>query len=245
MALQIVDFYFQFAVIYIKKEGGKMKKGILIANLCLVIAILAGDVAYIITGALLAKALTSAGFVILGAINLFYAIKNKAYNLKFCVVMLIGLFMAMLGDILLEINFIVGAILFAVGHVFFFISYCFLKKFKWVDLFYGLAIFVPAALFITLAPVFDFGGTGMMILCVIYALIISIMTGKAVSNYVRANNMLNLIIMIGSILFTFSDIMLLFNVFASLPVVGILCLVSYYPAECLLAFSIFKAGEAK
>ena len=93
-------------------------------------------------------------------------------------------------------------------------------------------------LFIVLAPIFEFDGILMEIVCVIYALIISFMVGKAVANLVRERSILNIIITIGSVMFFLSDLMLLLGTFASLPVVGIICLALYYPAEFLLAFSI-------
>lgn len=216
-----------------------MKKGFLIADLILILLILAGDVCYIIFGELWIKAVTSAGFVILGILSLTYLLLNKEKDLKFPIVMLVGLVFAMCGDIVLNVHFIGGAVLFAIGHIFYFVSYCFIQKFRWIDLLYGAVIFVPSVLFITLAPIFDFGGVLMEVVCVIYAIIISCMVGKAISNLVRERNLANLIILIGSVLFFFSDLMLLLNVFANLPrVVDVLCLATYYPAEILLAYSI-------
>ena len=162
--------------------------------------------------------------------------------------MLVGLFFAMLGDIVLDIKgmFIFGALLFAVGHVFYFISYCQLISFKWKDLIYGACIFVPATLLITLAPFFDFGGILMELVCVFYAVIISCMVGKSISNYVADRKLLHLLLLIGSLLFFFSDLMLLLNVFGDMPkVIMFLCLVTYYPAECVLACSISKCDKQK
>lgn len=210
-----------------------------ILNLLLILAVLVGDVFYIIHGTLLIKSITSILFVALGALNLFYAIKHKTDNKKFCILMLTGLFFAMLGDILLEIEFIVGALLFAVGHVFYFISYCSLVKFEWKDLIYAVCIFVPVTLFMVLAPIFDFGGILMELVCIFYALIISCMVGKSIANFKKQKSRLHLLLMIGSLLFMFSDFMLLLNVFANLPrVIGVLCLATYYPAECVLAVAI-------
>ena len=69
--------------------------------------------------------------------------------------------------------------------------------------------------------------------------IISFMLGKAISNSLRQTNMTNLIIVIGSLLFFISDFMLMLKSFADLPVAGYLCLGTYYPAQFLLAFSLF------
>ncbi len=215
-----------------------MKRSIYILNSIFLALILVGDICYINFGTTWLKGITSAMFVLLAVFNLVFAIKLKQCKTKFSVLLLIGLVFAMLGDILLEINFITGAILFAVGHVFFFISYMFLVKFSWLDLICGAVIFVPSVLFIVLAPIFNFSVL-MEIVCVVYAIIISLMVGKAVSNLIRQRNLLNLIIVIGSALFFFSDLMLLLNVFAGLPrIADIFCLLTYYPAEFLLAHSI-------
>ncbi len=209
-------------------------------NVMLILSIVLGDICYMAFDTLLAKSLTSALFVLLGGVNFIYLIVNKNDNLKFPIIMLVGLTFAMCGDIVLEVEFIVGAALFAIGHLFYFVAYCFLQKFKWVDLLYGAAIFIPAVIFITAIPIFDFGGILMEVVCVIYAIIISCMVGKAISNLVEKRTLQNVLIVIGSILFFFSDLMLLLNIFASLSkVVGVLCLATYYPAEFLLAFSIF------
>ena len=215
-----------------------MKKIFNIINLALILAILVGDIFYIKHGTLLIKSITSACFVLLGAINLVYAIKYKG-EYKFSIIMLVGLTFAMLGDIFLEIHFITGAGLFAVGHVFYFVSYCQLIKFKAIDLIAGVIIFVPSTLFITLSPIFDFGGVLMEIVCVVYAIIISIMVGKSITNLIKQRTVLNVLLVVGSCLFFFSDLMLLLNVFADLNnVVGILCLATYYPAQCVLAHSL-------
>ena len=156
--------------------------------------------------------------------------------------MLIGLFFAMLGDILLEIEFIIGAALFAIGHIFYFIAYNTLQTFKTKDFLIASCIFVPSILIILLVPIFDFGGTLMQIVCIIYALIISLMVGKAISNVLENKSILNILITIGSCLFFLSDFMLLFNVFADIHIIfGILCLATYYPAEIFLAYSISKS----
>lgn len=215
-----------------------MKKSTIIINALLTALIIAGDVLYITIGGLLIKSITSSLFVLLGLFNLIVNLKNDNFNLKFTLILVIGLFFAMLGDIILEINFIIGALLFAVGHIFFFVSYCMNLKFKLSDLIAGVIIFIPFTLFILFAPIFDFGGLLMQAVCIIYTIIISCMLGKSIINYVRDKSPQNLILLIGSALFTFSDFMLLLNVFANLPrVIGILCLVSYYPAEALLALS--------
>lgn len=223
-----------------------MKNLFLTLNLVLAILIWVGDCLYLQTGALIAKGLTSATFVLMGAVNLLYLILNKNRDYRFPALLLTGLVFAMLGDIILNIHFIGGAALFAIGHLWFFVAYCFAQKFRWTDLIYGAVILVPSVLFITLAPLLDFGGVLMEIVCVVYAIIISLMVGKAIANLVRAKNWPSLIVMVGSILFFFSDLMLLLNVFGGVSrIFDTLCLATYYPAEALLAFSIFTHRDAE
>ena len=216
-----------------------MKKWAFFANLSLILLIMAFDAFYMQYGGLWLKSVTSALFVLMGAGNLFFALKFGGANFKFCALILTGLVFAMLGDIVLNVHFIGGAVLFAIGHIFFFVSYCFLQRPNWKDLICGLSIFVPAVLFITLAPIFDFGGVLMEIVCVVYALVISFMVGKALANLISKPSILQILILLGSVLFFISDLMLLLNVFANLPkIVDDFCLATYYPAEILLALSI-------
>lgn len=220
-----------------------MSKSMKLSNIVLMLMILTGDVVYILTDVLLAKAVTSALFVILGIINAIYSFSEIRKNHKFMYLLLAGLFCAFLGDVLLEIQFVVGAGFFALGHVFFFTSYLTLDKFNWKDLIPGIILFVPCLLLIVLAPIFDFGGSLLEVVAIVYALIISLMLGKAISNLIRKKTGLNIMLVVGSALFFFSDLMLLFSVFAHLPVVGILCLATYYPAEIVLACSILFARD--
>jgi len=197
---------------------------------------------YITEGQLVFKSLASAGFVLIGAVNLIFAIIKKQGNLKFSIIMTIGLIFAMLGDILLEIKFIVGAIFFAIGHILFFVSYCMLEKFKFIDLIAGAVIAITACLVITLLPIFKFESLFLEIMVVVYAVIISLMLGKAITNFIRQRNLINLLIMIGSILFTFSDVMLLLGEFAFLDM-SCLCLATYYPAVVILSISLIFTNK--
>lgn len=189
------------------------------------------------------KTLASVGFVILGAINLVYAVKNK-HNLKFPITMLVALFFAMLGDILLDIEFLVGAIFFAIGHIGFIISYFFLEKFHWLDAVIGGALAICSALLVALLPIFNFGSVAFEVVIVVYAVIISLMLGKAISNFARNRNLTNLIVALGSLLFFVSDLMLLLGSFGGINV-SCMCLATYYPAEVLLSLSVMFAGKEK
>jgi len=223
-----------------------MKRTFLILNCVLIALVLTSCACFTVFGGLWLKGLTSAGFVFIGILNFVYLILKKNVSLKCPSILLAGLVFAMLGDIVLNIHFIGGAVLFAIGHIFFFISYCFIAKLKWLDLICSSIIFIPAVLLITLAPFFNFGGILMELICVAYALIISFMVGKAIANFISNRCITNLIIMIGSILFFFSDLMLLLYKFGELPkIFDILCVATYYPAECLLAYSIIQMSFDK
>lgn len=217
-----------------------MKK-VNIFNFSMAGLLIIADIFYIIFGGLIIKSIASLIFVLIGFVNLMLLLKIKKQKHLSAYLLFIGLCFACLGDIFLEIYFISGAALFAVGHLFYFVAYCKLNIFKWKDIIYSMAIFVPSLLIILLVPIFDFGGVLMQVVCCVYALIISLMVGKAISNFVQQKSVLNLIILLGSVLFFFSDFMLLFDVFSNSSIVfGVLCLATYYPAEFLLAYSITK-----
>ena len=223
-----------------------MKKSIFILNIILAIGVIISDIFYILQGGLWLKSITSAGFVLIGLANLIYAICTKSQNLKFSLTMFIGLVFAMAGDIVLNVHFIGGAVLFAIGHIIFFLAYSFISKFTWIDIIMGICLFIPSLIVLVAIPIFDFGGALMQIVCIIYALIICLMVGKALSNVIKNKNTTNFIILIGSILFFFSDLMLVLNMFSTVgSIAGILCLATYYPAEILLAYSIFQANNQK
>ena len=192
----LFKFFYILVQFYILIYSMNEKKNTIFIGISIALCILViiGDVFYIIYGGLWLKSITSAGFVLLGILCLVQIILNKEKNRKFPIIMVVGLCFAMLGDIILNIHFISGAALFAIGHIFYFISYCFIINFKWIDLIYGAIIFIASCLFITLAPIFDFDGVLMEVVCVIYALIISLMVGKSISNIIRKKNVRPLII---------------------------------------------------
>lgn len=184
------------------------------------------------------KTIASALFVLCGLYNILCFWKDNK-NLKFKIFLFIGLIFAFIGDILLIDYFILGAIFFAIGHIFYFVSFCFVSKFKIKDFIYGILLFILVLLLIELYPYFEFEGMKNLIL--IYALVISLMLGKSISNaFCKENKKLNIIILLGSFLFFFSDAMLLFYVFSGHnKIFDYLCLATYYPAQFILAFSVF------
>jgi uncharacterized membrane protein YhhN len=102
---------------------------------------------------------------------------------------------------------------------------------------------VTSLLIIFNIPFLDFGSTLMKGVCSMYAIIISFMVGKTISNLLSEKNNTNKIIVIGSILFFISDFMLMLDVFGNIQVASYLCLSTYYPAQFLLGFSVLIYGN--
>ena len=94
-------------------------------------------------------------------------------------------------------------------------------------------------IFLLFCPLLTFEVPIFRIVCIIYALIISTMLGKAIGNFVREKNAVNGTIAVASVLFFFSDLMLVFDWFIGLwSWTDHACMGTYYPALCLLAFSM-------
>ena len=190
--------------------------------------------------AYITKSIASILFVLCGVFNLIYSLclKKNAY-VKFMIIMVIGLVFACLGDILLIEYFIIGAVSFAIGHVFYFVAFSTLHKLNLRDFIFGGTVF---ALGLILLLVYPFEFKGMLPLVIVYALIISMMLGKAISNIFSKNNnkILSIVIAVGAFLFFFSDMMLVFDIWGNGSIIfDYLCLGTYYPAEFILALSLF------
>lgn len=218
-------------------------KRIVILNLALFFVTFSFDICFILLGTpYVYKTISSVLFVLTGIINFVFIFKKEQRNKIFKYTMLLGLIFACLGDIVLIDYFLYGAILFAVGHIFFLVSYCLVEKICWRDLFVSVVIFGISLIVILVPKIFDF--QGMLPIVIVYALVISFMLGKSISNlFVTDNQGGNFLIMLGSLLFFLSDLMLLFNVFADVSrAFDIACLVLYYPAEIILASSIYYSS---
>ena len=182
------------------------------------------------------KTIASVNFVLCALVNLILVFKLKLVtNKKFVIFLFVGQFFAMLGDIVLIDFFIIGGILFAVGHVFYFISYCFIKPLKWLDLAFILGT-IAISLIIIFTSKINLGSNMPLVLG--YATIISCMLGKSATLFL-GNIKIASIVFIGSLMFYLSDMFLMFTIFGEMGRVGsILCLAFYYPAEYILATSI-------
>ena len=189
------------------------------------------------------KCICSAAFASLGIINLLFAIGAEKEKLEFYILMSVGLVFAMLGDVFINKSFAMGAGFFALGHVGFAVAYSFLQGFDPRDVIIVGVIFLATAAFLLFAPCVNFGSKKIKWICLSYSFIISIMLGKAMANLICQVNAVNAIISAGSLLFFFSDLMLVLNWFVGVGRwAGNACMGTYYPALCILAFSMyFKA----
>lgn len=189
------------------------------------------------------KCICSAAFASLGIINLLFAIGAEKEKLEFYILMSVALVFAMLGDVFINKSFAVGAGFFALGHVGFAVAYSFLQGFDPRDVIIVGVIFLATAAFLLFAPCVNFGSKKIKWICLSYSFIISIMLGKAMANLICQVNAVNTLISAGSLLFFFSDLMLVLNWFVGVGRwAGNACMGTYYPALCILAFSMyFKA----
>ena len=185
------------------------------------------------------KCVCSGSFALLGLINLAYALKTKQTNTKFYIGMSAGLVLAFLGDYLIGYDFIIGAATFALGHVCFVVSYCFMQKMQKLDYIISGGLFLGCLIFLLFCPLLTFEVAIFRIVCIVYALIISTMLGKAVGNFIREKTLVNGMIATASVLFFFSDLMLVFDWFIGLwSWTDHACMGTYYPALCLLALAM-------
>ena len=93
-------------------------------------------------------------------------------------------------------------------------------------------------------PLLTFDTAIFRVVCIAYALIISLMLGKAIGNFLREKSAVTAVIAVASVLFFFSDLMLVFDWFIGLwSWTDHACMGTYYPALCLLALSMFLKAK--
>lgn len=215
-------------------------------NIVLFALLLAGTVVYQIVGGKVVQLSTSSIFVLMGIVNLCFAIKNRKQNMKFYVAMAAGLFLCMMGDAMLRVDFVMGAATFACGHISFLVSYYFLQKVRKWDFIFGGILFALVGSFIAFCPLLVFSDAYMQWVSLAYALIISMMVGKAVSNYLALRMKYRLFMAIGSGMFFFSDFMLLCNWFMETgSITRKLCMITYFPALGVLALGMLLSLHEK
>ena len=222
----------------------KTKKNMLTVNIAVIVSIFVLNFFYQSNGFdFTLKCICSGLFALLGLINLGYAWKTKQANTRFYVGMAAGLVLAFLGDYLIGYDFIIGAATFALGHVCFVVAYCLMQNMQGLDALISGVLFLGCLIFLLFFPGLTFEVPIFRVVCIIYALIISTMLGKAIGNFIRTRNAVTGTIAVASLLFFFSDLMLVFDWFIGLwSWTDHACMGTYYPALCFLAFAmILKA----
>ena len=213
-----------------------------IVNIILLLCAAACLVCYDIFGGLWLKGVTSSWFVLLGAVNLWAARQLPWKNRRVLILIEAGLFCGMCADVLLGIVFFAGVGVFALGHVFYLVAFYFLERFRLRDLVMSLPAAAVSIFLVVGTPWIHVEDPVMRAILIVYALIISAMLGKAVSNLVSQSDTFRWLLAIGCIMFWFSDLILLMDMFGtSSRLTWILCSYSYWPAQNILAHALYHA----
>ncbi len=190
------------------------------------------------------KGLTSFVFLIMTGYSLlhFQGSRNSVYIVLMC----LGMLFCFLGDVFLSVKkngadskwFLLGAGFFMGAHGMFFFALCALVPLSLVDVLIILLITVGIY---SLSSLPGMNVKGKRPLVLTYALFLGLLLSKAISllTFFGATPF-TLAVLIGAILFTASDIILLFELFRSkkvfiLPMINLFL---YYSATMLLAISI-------
>ena len=215
------------------------------SNIILLICAMACLVCYDILGGLWLKGVTSAWFVALGAVNLWAVRDLPGKQRRFFLLMAAGLFCGMCADVLLGLVFFAGIGVFALGHVLYLAAFYSMEPFSLRDLCF-IAPLAAVSMFVVVGtPWITVTDPMLRNMLLGYALVISAMLGKAISNCVREPSLYRRLLVIGSVMFWFSDLMLAFDMFGQpTRLTWILCSYSYWPAQSLLAHSLYHAGNA-
>ncbi|MBE6886458.1 MAG: hypothetical protein E7486_05845 [Ruminococcaceae bacterium] len=218
------------------------KTVLLLCNLLLVVAVCLLNYCYMSQGyAFFFKCTASIGFALMGLLNLGCALLTRHPNRPFFFLAAGGMLLALLGDCLINGNFLAGAGAFAAGHLSFLAAFCCLGRFRWADLLFSLLFALGGGGFLLLDPALDFPSPVIRWGCVVYCGIISVMVGKGLGNLLARKSPATLLLAAGGVLFYFSDLMLVFDGFAHMDWASEACIATYYPALCLLGMGIFFA----
>ena len=216
-----------------------MKRIVLSLNVLLLVALLASTIAYMCLSGLRLKALTAGFFTLPGLINMLYALSHKEKRKGFPIAMGAGLAVCMLADVVLNIDFVIGAVIFMAGHALYVAAFCLRSRWVRQDTFATLGMLLVSALLLTFLNL-DFDMPFLYPACAAYGAVISFMVGKAVSTALRERTPASIIMGISSVMFYFSDLMLLLYFYGGASrLADRLCLITYFPAQGLFALSIF------
>jgi uncharacterized membrane protein YhhN len=230
----------------INYELKENNKKLFIINIIFLICAFSCLICYDILGGLWLKGVTSGWFVMLGFLNVLYVWNHKKTRRSFVFLIELGLFFGMCADILLGVHFIFGILFFAAGHVAYLVAFFMLEKFQKKDILITLP-FVVVSLYIVAGTSFiQIEDQILEKMLLGYACIIACMLGKAVSNLISEKSKYRWLILVGSIMFWFSDIVLAIDMFGeSSRLTWILCSYVYWPAQNIMAHSMFYINDKK
>lgn len=217
-------------------------KAIYCVNIILTLIVLIGNYFYQDKGFYYPlKMLCSASFGLMGILNFIYMLHSKATNRKLLLFLLLGILFSWGGDIVLNIDFVSGAAVFALGHVFFVIAYFIYQKGNKLDLLLCSLLVLFSICFIQFFPPIYFEIEVFHYVCLAYAAIISIMVGKSLGNALLKPSSFTVSLLISSIAFFISDLMLLLAWFSSVTGwTSNMCMALYYPAMCFFAVTLLN-----
>lgn len=213
-------------------------------NITMLAAAAACLVYYSDRGGLALKGITSGFFALLGLINLFYVCRRRSEKRAAAWFAAGAMLLTAAADVLLGINFILGTVVFAAGHVFYFAAYCALEAPRKSDLLPIAAVGAVSLFCLLGTPFIRIDDSVMKIVLIGYAVVISCMLGKAIGNLTTRRTRTRILLLIGSCLFWFSDLMLALNLFGSGgKLASALCLCSYWPGQDLLAHTLYHFAD--
>lgn len=182
-------------------------------------------------------------FVIIGLIN-YLTVTKDSLGMK----IVIGLFFGMLGDIILNLRFIlknsgqkvflIGIVAFLIGHILYLTALIPLTSYLVMDIIIGAVL--AAALLIYIFKTMEVK-LAFKIFGVVYLGAVIIMTVIAVHLAIVTGNVHDIIYAVGAVLFTVSDIVLIFNTFSGTTKFSlrITNLSLYYIGQLLIAGSLY------
>ena len=189
---------------------------------------------------LIAKCIASLCFIAIGYIS--YVRHNSNFNY----LILIGLILDGIGDLFLAIRniafkqttFILGALSFLAGHVYYIRAQFPIANYYLMQCIFA-GIVVGAIIFYLLSNACRFKKV-FVIIGIVYCIMITIMSALSVGIYLTNKIESNLLFMIGTLLFVSSDIILILNQFSKKvswmhPVYSLL----YFIAQIIISYSLY------
>ena len=155
-----------------------------------------------------------------------------------------GLVCGMCADVLLGVAFFAGLGVFTLGHALYLAALYSLERFSPRELWLFVPVAAVSVFVVTGTPWITVEDPVMQILVAAYAVIISVMLSKAVSNLIHRPGLARWLIALGSVLFFFSDLILAIDMFGQASrLTWVLCSYSYWPGQNLLAHALYHVGR--